>query len=429
MPFVIGIALISLSTGSPISIEVLSTDDEKSSYSFQQEIIDSSNLTSTFEKIADSIPVPLSDLVSPITLVCPSYFNEDEKKKLGELVNDIPKLPQSHFLRPIDSIVMTLIRILNKVPYPPQIELALEVGPEIATARLISTSVEEEIREITIEKQIDIRDIRSADLITQLVNPALAGLKEIPTPDDPKRKHEVNANDLNLKKVLILDLFPTSSLVSSLVQELKSKFPDISPPVEFIVMNNNFAKLAADHSLSRYRSAAYRDSICTMHVCLLRMGIVKADGFVSTIIKPNHTFPTRKAVMFTTSIDKQATATIKVVVGKSPKGEDNTVVAELVLNDLTRRPRGVTRIRVTFNVEHMGETQIVAEEVMEDGVMTGSTASIQLRDHVGDTLTGRDVHNLLMSEEFVPANESYHDDAVESEAQWAGKEVQGDLPE
>ena len=166
-----------------------------------------------------------------------------------------------------------------------------------------------------------------------------------------------------------------------------------------------------------------------MHVCLLRMGIVKADGFVSTIIKPNHTFPTRKAVMFTTSIDKQATATIKVVVGKSPKGEDNTVVAELVLNDLTRRLRGVTRIRVTFNVEHMGETQIVAEEVMEDGVMTGSTASIQLRDHVGDTLTGRDAHNLLMSEEFVPANESYPDDAVESEAQWAGKEVQGDLPE
>ena len=174
MPFVIGIALISLSTGSPIFIEVLSTDDEKSSYSFQQEIIDSSNLTSTFEKIADSIPVPFSDLVSPITLVCPSYFNEDEKKRLGELVNDIPKLPQSHFLRPIDSIVMTLIRVLNKVPYPPQIELALEVGPEIATARLISTSVEEEIREITIEKQIDIRDIRSADLITKLVNPALA---------------------------------------------------------------------------------------------------------------------------------------------------------------------------------------------------------------------------------------------------------------
>jgi len=72
----------------------------------------------------------------------------------------------------------------------------------------------------------------------------------------------------------------------------------------------------------------------------------------------------------------------------------------------------------------------VAEELMEDGVMTGSTVSIQLRDYVGDALTERDVHNLLIkSEKFVLANESYHDDAVESEAQWAGKEVQGDLPE
>ena len=423
MPFVVGIALISLSTGSPISIEVLSTDDEKSSHFFQQEIIDPSNLTSTFEKIADSIPVPFSNLVSPITLVCPSYLNEDEKKGLGELVNAVPKLPQSLSLRPIDSIMMASIRVLNKVAHPPQIELALEIGPDIATARLISTCVEEDIRLTTIEKQIDIRDIRSADLITQLVNPALAGLKEIPTKNDPKRKHEVNANDLSVKRVLILDFSPTPSLVSSLVQKLIK----ILPLVEFIVMNNNFAKLAADRSLSQYRSKI--DSICMMHVCILRLGIVKADGFVSTVLKRHHTFPTRKAVMFTTSMDKQATATIKVVVGKSPKGEDNTVVAELVLNDLTPRPRGLTRIRVTFNVEQMGETQIVAEELMEGGVMTGSTASIQLRDHVGDVLTDRDVQNLLIKYENADSDEPYHDDALESEAQWAGKEVQGDLPE
>lgn len=43
--------------------------------------------------------------------------------------------------------------------------------------------------------------------------------------------------------------------------------------------------------------------------------------------------------MFTTSMDQQATATTKVVVRIPPKGEDNTVVAELVLQDLTRRPQ------------------------------------------------------------------------------------------
>ena len=171
---------------------------------------------------------------------------------------------------------------------------------------------------------------------------------------------------------------------------------------------------------------------CCFNVCPLRVGIVKADGFVSTVLERNRTLPTRKTVMFTTSMEKQATATIKVVVGTPPfrKGRDNTVIAELVLNDLTRRPRGVTRIKVTFDVEHEGETQIVAEELMEDGAMTGSTASIQLKDIIGDTLIYRDVNKILKKfEGFILSNESYHDDAVKSEARWAGKEVQGDLPE
>ena len=424
MPFVVSLALISLSAGSPISLELLSTDDEKSSYSFQQEIIDSSNLTSTFEKIADSIPVPFADLASPITLICPSYLNEDEKKTLVELVNAVPKL-SSLSVRAVDNILLTLIQALNKVPYPPQIELALEVGPDTATARLISTCVEDEIRETTIEKEIIIRDIRSHDLITQLVNPALAAVKEIPTQNDPKRKFLVNANDLSLRRVLILDFSPT--LVSSLVQELRSKFRELLPPVEFIVVNN-LARHAADYSLSRYQTLN-SDSLFITNVCLLRVGIVKADGFVSTVMERHRTLPTRKTAMFTTSMDKQATATIKVVVGTPPKGEDNTVIAELVLKDLTRRPKGGTRIRVTFDVEHGGETQIVAEELMEDGATTGSTASIQLKDIIG-TLTKSDVEDILVkSEDFELANESYHDDAVKSEAQWAGKEVQGDLPE
>ena len=58
----------------------------------------------------------------------------------------------------------------------------------------------------------------------------------------------------------------------------------------------------------------------------------------------------------TLSARRTVTATIKVVVGMPPfrKGEDNlnTVIGELFVNDLTRRPRGVTLIRVTFDVEH-----------------------------------------------------------------------------
>ena len=39
-------------------------------------------------------------------------------------------------------------------------------------------------------------------------------------------------------------------------------------------------------------------------------------------------------------------------------------------------------------------TQITAEELME-GTMTGSTASIQLKDIVGDIVTSQDVKNIF----------------------------------
>ena len=82
-------------------------------------------------------------------------------------------------MRAIDNIHLTLIQALVKVRYPPQIELALKVGPDTATACLISTCVKDEIRETTVEKGIIIRDIQSPDLSTQFVNPALATVKEI----------------------------------------------------------------------------------------------------------------------------------------------------------------------------------------------------------------------------------------------------------
>lgn len=67
MSFIMRLALISLSAGSPISVGVLSTADEISSYSFQKETIDLFNFTWIFDMIADSIAKPFANFVSSIT--------------------------------------------------------------------------------------------------------------------------------------------------------------------------------------------------------------------------------------------------------------------------------------------------------------------------------------------------------------------------
>ncbi|KAF8965931.1 hypothetical protein BDZ97DRAFT_1810352 [Flammula alnicola] len=419
MPFVVGVSLISLSAGSPISIEVLSNDDEKYSFSFQEEIVDSSTLTPTFEKIANSIPGPFA---SPVTLSLPSFLTEEKKEELVEAAKAIPAF-SNIWVRAVDNIHMVLVA-LNKVPYPPQNELALEIGPDAATVRLISTLVEEGIREITIEKEIIIRDVGSADLIAQLVDPALVALKEIPT-QAGSDNFNVIVNDPCLKRVVILNSSP--NVVSSLVEQLKSKFRENSPPVEILV-ESNLAGYAAASSLHQYLTS--NSPMHVFNVNPLRIGIIKADGFVSTVMEKFLTLPRRKTVIFTTSKDHQSTATIKIVVGVPPKAADNTVIAELVLKGLMPRPKGVPRIKITFDVEQMGGMQIMAEELMEQGAMAGLNASIELKDTIGDTMTAHDVKDICARfGDFILGDAPYHDAAEQSEAQWAGKEVQGDLPE
>jgi len=74
------------------------------------------------------------------------------------------------------------------------------------------------------------------------------------------------------------------------------------------------------------------------NVSPLRVPIFKADGFVSTFMEKFLALPLVKIVMFTTSMDRHAAATTKVVVGIPPKGEDNILISELVPQCMTRRP-------------------------------------------------------------------------------------------
>jgi hypothetical protein len=140
-------------------------------------------LTSTFEKIVDSIPFGLA-----IHFSFPSYLYYVEKEELAELANAVPKL-SSLRVRAIDNIHLTLPNHCqwSKCLVHHRSSWRSRLALIQLLQCLISTCEEDEIRETTVEKEIIIRDIRSADLNTQPVNPALAAVKEIPTQSDQKR--------------------------------------------------------------------------------------------------------------------------------------------------------------------------------------------------------------------------------------------------
>lgn len=379
MPFVAGIAFAGLASGSAVFTELLSHEDTEYTQSTKSSV--SENLQTTFEELAKTLPTkPVQ-----ITLSLPSYLSEDERKS----VLASAKAAGLVISRTFDNLHTAQSRFAEKA-YGPQNELVLEISSSIANARLVSTEVEEGIRSSDTLKQIVVNlFVNDAEaLISQFVDPARATL-----------------SGSELKRIVVVDA--TGAHPSADQLELKLADPSVQ------IFSVDFPSIA--HQAATTSLYYYRDSIADKYIfnlAPLRVGIAKADGFVLTLIPRGHTLPQHKSAVLTTFRDGQTKARVKIVVGMSPRAQDNTTIAELILDGLSPCPTGVPLIRVAVDVDVLGETRITAEEV-------GSTvsASAVLKDIVADGLTWDGV-------------EVAKDDQEEkAENVWIGQEARGALPE
>ncbi len=92
------------------------------------------------------------------------------------------------------------------------------------------------------------------------------------------------------------------------------------------------------------------------------LGIGTVAGFCEELIRRNSRVPTEMRKLFTTSRDDQDAVRIIVVQGESRRMQQNTVIADLRLERLPRRPRGETSIEVTFMLDANGILQVSARD-------------------------------------------------------------------
>jgi hypothetical protein len=92
------------------------------------------------------------------------------------------------------------------------------------------------------------------------------------------------------------------------------------------------------------------------------LGIGTVAGFCEELIRRNSRVPTEMKKVFTTSRDDQDAVRIIVVQGESRRLDSNTVIADLRLDQLPRRPRGETSIEVTFMLDANGILQVSARD-------------------------------------------------------------------
>jgi molecular chaperone DnaK len=92
------------------------------------------------------------------------------------------------------------------------------------------------------------------------------------------------------------------------------------------------------------------------------LGIATVAGYCEELIRRNARVPAEMKKLFTTSRDQQEQVRIVVCQGESRRLDNNTVIGDLILQGLPRRPRGETSIEVTFALDASGVLHVRARD-------------------------------------------------------------------
>ncbi len=105
------------------------------------------------------------------------------------------------------------------------------------------------------------------------------------------------------------------------------------------------------------------------------LGIGTVAGFCEELIRRNSRVPTETRKLFITSRDNQDMVRIVVCQGESRRLDNNTVIGDLVLQNLPPRPRGETSIEVTFALDASGVLHVRARDA-QTGAEQRATLSL-----------------------------------------------------
>lgn len=132
--------------------------------------------------------------------------------------------------------------------------------------------------------------------------------------------------------------------------------------------------------------------VLLVDVTPLSLGIETLGGVKTTLIEKNTTIPTKKEESFSTADDNQTQVTIHVVQGERHMAKDNKSLGRFDLADIAPAPRGMPKIKVTFDIDANGILNVSAKD---EG--TGKEQSIVI--HSAGGLSEEEIQRMMKDAE------------------------------
>jgi molecular chaperone DnaK len=102
--------------------------------------------------------------------------------------------------------------------------------------------------------------------------------------------------------------------------------------------------------------------VVLLDVTPLSLGIETMGGVMTKLLERNTTIPTRKEETFSTASDGQTTVHVKVCQGEREIASHNKQLGDFELLGLPPAPRGVPKIKVTFDIDANGILSVSAKD-------------------------------------------------------------------
>jgi molecular chaperone DnaK len=99
-----------------------------------------------------------------------------------------------------------------------------------------------------------------------------------------------------------------------------------------------------------------------LDVTPLSLGVETLGGVMTTLIERNTTIPTRREEIFSTAEDNQNKVEIHVLQGERAEARLNRTLGRFHLEGIMPAPRGVPKIKVTFDIDANGILSVTARD-------------------------------------------------------------------